>query len=89
MASNGIKEYASSLGLWEMGSDVFDFAAVFSEGGVEDLSSSCSRQSCGANMMREYETSGKFSKDEMMNILNETMNQVFVCTAGLKPLLQQ
>lgn len=80
IASNGIKEYASRLGLWKKGSDVFDFAAVFSEGGVKDLSSSCSRQSCGTNMLREYEKSGKFLKDDMIGILRD--HESGICMHG-------
>lgn len=66
--SKGIHEYAKKLGLWD-GKKEFDFAAVFSEGGLIDADDDYSRQVCGEKLLAKYENSEKFGKEDMIGIL--------------------
>lgn len=85
LSSEGIKEYATEIGLWN-GNDPFDFAAIFSEGGIEESLSS--RQSCGRSLLAAYSTSGKFSRENMISILRDhdsgiCMHGTFETTASI------
>jgi len=78
-SSAGIQEYAKECGLWsgEKG-EIFDFAAIFSEGGVDE--STCSRQGCGRSMLAKHSDSGAFNRDDMISILRD--HESGICMHG-------
>ena len=94
LSSEGIKEYAKEYGLWDGNEDEepFDFAAIFSEGGVDESTSS--RQGCGQSMLAKYSNSGEFSRDDMVSILRDhesgiCMHGTFETTASMVSELYQ
>ncbi len=79
MCSVGIQEYAKEYGLWSGYKDEpFDFAAIFSEGGVDE--STCSRQGCGRNMLAKHSDSRAFNRDDMISILRD--HESGICMHG-------
>ena len=89
LSSKGIKEYAKKCGFWN-GKDKFDFADIFSEGGVDD--SVHSRQGCGQRMLAKYSNSNCFGRDDMMSILRDhdsgiCMHGSFETTASMVSVL--
>lgn len=69
-SSAGIEEYSIKNLFWD-GKGPFDFAAIFSEGGVDELSSLTSRQGCGETMLSKHDGSGKFNREDMIVILRD------------------
>ena len=87
--SNGLKEYAKENGLWD-GKDPFDFAACFSEGGVDE--SPYSRQGCGESLLSKH--NGTLDSKAMIEILKDhnsgiCMHGGFETTASMVSELRQ
>jgi len=83
LSSEGIMEYAKENGLMDHDgneTESFDFAALFSEGGVDDDESSCSRQACGQRMLAKHASMGNFRKDDMIAILRD--HESGICMHG-------
>lgn len=78
LSSKGIKEYAKECGLWQDDDKEFDFAMVFSEGGVDE--SRYSREGYGKSMLTKYSNSNKFSRDDMISILRD--HESGICMHG-------
>ena len=70
LCSKGIREYATKAGLWD-GSDDFDFAAIFSEGGASLVDSNDGRQGRGRDLLDQHEGSQTFDKNAMISILRD------------------
>ncbi len=87
LSSDGIREYAKDNGWWNgSDGDEFDFAAVFSEGGVDE--SPNSRQHCGKVMLAKHDSTKSFGKDDMIAILRDhesgiCMHGAFETTASM------
>ena len=65
--SQGIKEYAIYQGLWknDKGNNaVFDFAKIFSDGGLYEIESSDSRFGCGKSLLCNNNNKNEDAKDE-------------------------
>lgn len=85
LCSVGIKEYAKENNLWNDDDDdnkgnPFDFAAIFSDGGVlavavvdddESSLSNGSRQGCGRALLNNHSNSGQFNHNDMISILRD------------------
>eukprot|EP00923_Selenidium_pygospionis_P025719 GHVN01045472.1.p1 GENE.GHVN01045472.1~~GHVN01045472.1.p1 ORF type:complete len:204 (+),score=23.46 GHVN01045472.1:368-979(+) len=67
-ASHGIEEHAKENG-WHRGDTKFYFAAVFSDGGVDE--SPFSRQGCGEKMLAKHDSTEKFCQYDMIEILRD------------------
>ena len=78
-SSAGIQKYAIENKLWN-GEGPFDFAAIFSEGGVDDLPSSSCRQICGERMLLKHEGSENFNREDMIAILRD--HESGICMHG-------
>ena len=75
--SDGIKEYAKESGLWD-GNEPFDFAAIFSDGGVDESSSS--RQGCGRKCLSKFANTNAFNRNDMIAILRD--HESGICMHG-------
>jgi secernin len=90
LCSVGIKEYAKENNLWDNDDDddgtPFDFAAIYSDGGVVDdvddeiSLSTGSRQGCGRALLNKHSNSGKFNHNDMISILRD--HESGICMHG-------
>eukprot|EP01068_Selenidium_serpulae_P008852 Selendium_serpulae@DN5082_c0_g1_i1.p1 len=79
LSSEGIKEYAKESGLWKGEEDsAFDFAKIFSQGGVDTGESG--RQGGGRRLLEQHANSSAFGRDEMISILRD--HRTGICMHG-------
>jgi len=79
LSSKGIRSFAKENGLWDgRECERFDFAATFSEGGVDETMSS--RQGCGARLLSGYTSTKNFSRENMVSILRD--HESGICMHG-------
>jgi secernin len=92
LCSIGIKEYAKENNLWDNNDGIpFDFAAIFSDGGVFDdvvvddegrlLSTGC-RQGCGRALLNKHSNTGKFNHNDMISILRDHDSGICMHVSG-------
>jgi secernin len=75
LSSKGIRDYALKHKLWN-GNEPFDFAACFSDGGVE----LCPRQLRGSELLQQHENKGSFDRNDMISILRD--HESGICMHG-------